>query len=253
MIKNILVAIGNTSHEKNAFEYAGHLAVLLNAHLSCVYFANKRHHGEEDIAARVFENTTSALAQFDFLSSEVDTIIGNPVDNLCDKAHAADLVVVGIPESIRVDGIRLVHDQIDDVLSRITKPIIVVHEHCSILEKILAVYRGDAASDDVLELTTDLAERTKARLLGLALADTHAAVAKIAGQMRDYLQYHKIETEIIKQRGITVNNILEAAAQNDCDLIALSEKHHGRLYEFIFQSPTELVVKLADRAVLVTR
>ena len=33
MIQNILVAIGDTPHEKNAFEYAGHLAVLLDAHL----------------------------------------------------------------------------------------------------------------------------------------------------------------------------------------------------------------------------
>ena len=29
MIKNILVAIGDTDYEKNAFEYAGQLAVLL--------------------------------------------------------------------------------------------------------------------------------------------------------------------------------------------------------------------------------
>ena len=151
MIQNILVAIGNTPHEQNAFEYAGHLAVLLDAHLSCVHFAEERHGGQEDIAARVFDNTELALAEFEFLSAHVDTITGNPVRNLCEKAHAADLVVVGIPESIKTRGLRLIHDSIDDILSRITKPTIVVHEQCSMLQKILTVHHGDAASDHVLD------------------------------------------------------------------------------------------------------
>ena len=253
MIQNILVAIGDTPHEQNAFEYAGHLAVLLDAHLSCVYFAEERHGGQEDIAARVFDNTELTLAEFEFLSAHVDTITGNPVRNLCEKAHAADLVVVGIPESIKTRGLRLIHDSIDDILSRITKPTIVVHEQCSMLQKILTVHHGDAASDHVLELAAELAKRTKASLLGLAMADTQVRAAEISGQMRGYLQYHQVETEFMAQLGFTVTNILNTATKESCDLIALSASHHGRLYEMIFQGTTEMVVKLADRAVLVTR
>lgn len=253
MIQNILVAIGDTPHEHNAFEYAGHLAALLDAHLSCVYFADERYHGQEDIAARVFDNTESVLAEFEFLSAHVDTILGDPVEKLCEKAHAVDLVVVGIPESIKTDGLRFIHDRIDAVLFSITKPTIVVHERCSVLQKILAVHHGDAASDHVLELAAELATRAKASLLGLTLANTQLKAAEISGQMREYLQHHKTQTEFMTQLGFTVVNILETAAQEHCDLIALSASHHGRLYEMIFQSTTEMVVKLADRAVLVTR
>ncbi len=253
MIQNVLVAIGDTPHEKNAFEYAGHLAVLLDAHLSCVHFADETHHGQEDIAARIFDNIDSALAEFEFLSAHVDTITGNPVRNLCEKAHTADLVVVGIPESIKRQGLRLIHDRIDDILSHITKPTIVVHEQCTILKKILTVHHGDAASDHVLELAAELAKRTKASLLNLALANTQIRAAEISGQMREYLQYHNVETEFRAQVGFTVTNILETASKEDCDLIALSANYHGRLYELIFQDTTEMVVKLADRAVLVTR
>ena len=253
MIQNILVAIGDTPHEQNAFEYAGHLAVLLDAHLSCVYFANTRHHGQEDIAARIYDNTESTLAEFEFLSAHVDTVIGDPVDKLCEKAHAADLVVIGIPESIKTDGLRLIHDRIDDLLFSIAKPTIVVHEQCSVLQKILAVHHGDAASDHVLELGAELAKRTQASLLGLALANTQVKAAEISGQMREYLQYYKVETEFMTRLGFTVVNILETAAKESCDLIALSASHHGRLYELIFRSPTNMIVKLADRAVLVTR
>ena len=253
MIQNILVAIGDTPHEQNAFEYAGHLAVLLDAHLSCVYFADERHRGQEDIAARVFDNTESALAELEFLAAHIDTITGNPVRNLCEKAHSADLVVVGIPESVKTSGLRLIHDSIDDILSQITKPVIVVHERCSMLQKILTIHHGDAASDHVLELTAELAKRAKASLFGLALANTQVRAAEISGQMREYLQYYQVETEFMAQLGFTVTNILNKAKEEDCDLIALSASHHGRLYELIFQDTTEMVVKLADRAVLVTR
>ncbi len=253
MIQNILVAIGDTPHEQNAFEYAGHLAVLLDAHLSCIHFTDERRRGQEDIAARVFDNTELALAEFEFLSAEVDTITGDPVRNLCEKAHAADLVVVGIPESVKTSGLRLIHDRIDDILSRITKPVIVVHEQCSMLQKILTVHHGDAASDSVLELAAELAKRTKASILGLALANTDIQAAEISGRMREYLQHYRVETVLRARLGFTVNNILQAAEKESCDLIALSASHHGRLYELIFQDTTEMIVKLADRAVLVTR
>lgn len=253
MIQNILVAIGDTPHEQNAFEYAGHLAVLLDAHLSCVYFGDERHRGQEDIAARVFDNTELALAEFEFLSAHVDTITGDPIRNLCEKAHTADLVVVGIPESVKSSGLRLIHDSIDDILSQITKPIIVVHEQCSMLEKILAVHHGDAASDHVLELAAELAQRTKASLLNLAMADTQVRAAEISGQMRGYLEYHQVETEFMARLGFTVNNVLQTAEKESCDLIALSASHHGRLYELFFQDTAEMVVKIADRSVLVTR
>ena len=147
----------------------------------------------------------------------------------------------------------MIHDSIDDILSRITKPTIVVHEQCTILQKILTVHHGDAASDHVLELAAELAKRTKASLLSLALADTQIRAAEISGQMREYLQYHNVETEFMARLGFNVTNILETASKEDCDLIALSASHHGRLYELLFQDTTEMVVKLADRAVLVTR
>ena len=52
--------------------------------------------------------------------------------------------------------------------------------------------------------------------------------------MRGYLQYYQVETEFRAQLGFTVTNILNTATEEDCDLIALSASHHGRLYELTF-------------------
>ncbi len=257
MIQNILVAVGDQPHEKNALEYAGHLAVLLGAHhISCVFFQDRgrgRVELAEEITKRVLEQTEAECAQYDFLDYHIEAVFGKLAETICQEARSADLAVLGIPESMKTDGLKLIYNQIDNVLLHITKPTIVVHEQCTLLRKILTVHRGDSSSDRVLELATELGERAKASLFGLALAETQPQAAQTAQQMKDYLRFHKVQAEFATLLGFTVVNILETAEAQDCDLIALSASHHGKLYEMLFQSTTEMVVKLANRAVLVVR
>lgn len=253
MIKNILVSIGDTDYEKNAFDYAGQLAVLLGTHLSCVFFQDSIHGGSTEVAETVLRRTETECQQYDFLDYHIEAVAGNPKQMICQKAHSADLVVVGLPEDIKMRGLKLIQTQIDDVLVHITKPIIIVHEQCTLLRKILTVHHGDIYSDHVLSLSAEIAELTKANLLGLALSNTPQEAAEIKQQMEDYLQFYDVSSNFLTALGFTVTNILENAEANDCDLIALSASHHGRLYEMVFQSTTQTVVKLANRAVLVTK
>lgn len=165
MIKNILVAIGDTDYEKNAFEYAGQLAVLLGTHLSCVFFQDSQHGGNADVAETVIRRTEAECSLYDFLDYHVEAVAGNPRQMICEKAHSADLVVVGLPEDIRKRRLKLIQNQIDDVLLHITRPIIVVHEQCTLLRKILAVHHGDTYSDHALGLVAEIGELTKAGIL----------------------------------------------------------------------------------------
>ncbi len=253
MIKNILVAIGSTDYEKNAFEYAGQLAVLLETHLSCVFFQDSSHGGNAEVAEPILRRTEAECALYDFLDYHVEAVAGNPRQMICEKAQSADLVVVGLPEDVKSGRLKYIQNQIDDVLLHITRPIIVVHEQCTLLRKILAVHHGDVYSDNVLGLVAEIGELTKASILGLALSNTQFEATQIKQQMAAYLEYYDVEADFLTARGFTGANVLENAEANDCDLIALSASHHGRLYELVFQSTTQTVVKLASRAVLVTR
>ena len=60
-------------------------------------------------------------AQYEFLDYHVEAVIGKPPEMIRQKARSADLVVIGIPASIKTDRLKLVYDQIDDVLLNITK------------------------------------------------------------------------------------------------------------------------------------
>ena len=252
MIKRILVAIGDEPYEKNTFDYAGHLAVFLDAHLSCVYFREVDKEQHEDFSRELLNRTAAECDEFG-LDYDVELIIGKPTEMILQKSRAADLFVIGISESIKLQGLKLVYDQIDDILLEITKPVIVVHEECTVLSKILVAHRGDHHSDRALELAAEFGERTKASIIGLAIGETRAEALKITQNMQEYLQYHDVKTEFLTELGYTVVNVLETAEKHDCDLIALGASPHGKLYERIFQTTTESVVKLANRAVLVCR
>ena len=252
MIKRILVAIGNEPYEKNAFDYAGHLAVFLDAHLSCVYFRDVNEDQHEDISQELLNRTAAECDEFG-LKHDVELVLGKPTEMILQKARTADLFVIGISESIKTQGLKLVYDQMDDILLKITKPTIVVHEECTVLSKILVAHRGDHHSDRALELATEFGERTKAKLFGLAIGETRTETSRVTQSMQEYLRYHDVKTEFLTELGYTVRNVLETAEKHDCDLIALGASPHGRLYEMIFQTTTESVVKLANRAVLVCR
>ena len=120
-------------------------------------------------------------------------------------------------------------------------------------EKYLVVHHGDIYSDHVLSLAAEIGELTKASIFGLTLSNTTQEATEIKQQMESYLHFYDVPTEFLTALGFTVTNILENAEANDCDLIALSASHYGRLYEIVFQGTTQTVVKLANRAVLVTK
>jgi len=252
MIKRILVAIGNEPYEHNAFDYAGHLAVFLDAHLSCVYFQDADAERPEDFSRELLNRTAAECDEFG-LKHDVELVLGKPAEMILQKARTADLFVIGISESIKTQGLKLVYDQIDDILLKITKPTIIVHEECTVLSKILVAHRGDHHSDRALELATEFCERTNASLLGFAIGETRAEASRITQNMQEYIRYHDVKTEFLTELGYTVRNVLETAEKNDCDLIAIGASSHGRLYEMIFQTTTESVVKLSNRAVLVCR
>ena len=128
-----------------------------------------------------------------------------------------------------------------------------MHEQCTLPREILVVHRGDAYSNRVLELATELGEHTKASLSGLAIAEYQQKAEEIAQQMRGYLRFHDVKAEFMTRLGFTAANILKTASAQDCDLIAVSASHHGKLHGIIFQSTTGGVVKMANRAVMAVR
>ena len=106
------------------------------------------------------------------------------------------------------------------------------------VRRILAGLKGEAP------LLADIAAR---------IEPCEPLAEEITQRAKEYLEFYPHETEFLTQIGASVAGIIETAPKYDCDLIAIKGTKHGKLYEIVFNSITESVVKLANHAVLVCR
>lgn len=256
MIRSILVSVGNAKHEVAAFEYALNLAKGLNAFLVCAAFPgeidDEENFNPDLLAAETFMTVREECREAG-VRYETTVVPGKRAPELCRMGRMVDLIAVGMPEEIKTKGLELVYNEIDDILIDSSKPVLVVHENCLELTRILIVHRGDNYSDRALELATELSERLGVELTGLAIADTVPESNSIAKDMLTYFRFRGLDVEVDTELGFTVANIIETADKKECDLIALGASRRGKLYEAIFNSTTDTVAKLANRAVLVCK
>ncbi len=256
MIRKIMVTLGQEPYERVALEYACQLSASLKTHLVCMLFTEVPKGDEppeQPFAPVPVMNAARAACAKHQLEPNIRVVSGRSPQDVCERARTSDLLVVGIPESIKTDGLRLVYDRLDSILLKIAKPTIIVHENAQPMKKILVVHDGDVRSDRVLEVASEIGERTKLPLVCLAVSSTEPMANEVSQRMQEYLEFYPHPTEFQIQIGASVAGILETAPQYNCDLIALGASKRGRLYEIIFNSITETVVKLAEHAVLVYR
>lgn len=259
MIRKMMVALGQEPYEQVALEYACQLSATLNVHLVCSLFTEipKGEDDDEQPQQRfapvpVMNTARAACAKYQ-LEPDIRVVSGQSPQDVCERARTVDVLLLGIPESIKTDGLKLVYDRLDSILLRIMKPTIVVHENAQSIKKILLVHDGHPRSDRVVEVASEIGERTQAPLVCLGIGSTESLANEVSQRMEDYLEFYPFPMEFQTQMGSSVAGIIETAPEYDCDLIAIPASKHGRLYEIIFNSITESVVKLAQNAVLVVR
>ena len=259
MIRKMMVALGQESYEQVALDYACQLSAALKAHLICTLFAEVPKSDDDDEQPQqifapvpVMNAARAASAKYQ-LEPDIRVVSGRSPQDICERARTVDMLMLGIPESIKTDGLKLVYHRLDSVLLRILKPTIVVHENTQSLKKILVVHDGHPKSDRVLEVASEIGERAQLPLVCLAIGSADSLASETSQRMEEYLDFYPFPMEFETQIGVSVAGIIETAPEYDCDLIAIPASKHGRLYEIIFNSITESVVKLAEHAVLVVR
>lgn len=263
MIRKIMAALGPEQHDRIALEYACQMSLALNARLVCSTFTDmpKIDSKDKKMDAPMLPsvpvpimNTAREICVQHQIEPDIRVVASRTPRKICERARTADLLVLGIPESVKVDGLKLVYYRLDAILLKINKPTIVVHEGAKTFSKrILVALEGDVLSDRTLEVVSEIGERASLPLVCLAVANTEPLAEEISQRAREYLEFYPYETEFLIQIGASVTGIIETAPKYDCDLIAIKGTKHGRLYEIVFNSITESVVKLANHAVLVCR
>ena len=263
MIKKIMAALGPEQHDRIALEYACQMSLALNTHLVCTAFTDMPKIAPKDkrmgmstlpsVPVPTMNAAREICAKYQ-IEPDIRVVASRTPQKVCERTRTSDLLVLGIPESVKTDGLKLVYYRLDTILLKVNKPTIVVHEGAKTFsKKILVALDGDTLSDRTLEVVSEIGERAGLPIVCLSIANTEPLAEEIAQRAREYLEFYPYETGFLTQIGASVTGIIETAPKYNCDLIAIKGTKWGRLYEIVFNSITESIVKLANHAVLVCR
>ena len=132
-----MVAFGPEEHDRIALEYACQLSRALNTHLVCTVFTDVPKIAPKDSKMEIptlpsapmpiMTTARETCAKYQ-LEPDIRVVAGRTPQKVCERARTADLLVIGIPETVKIEGLKLVYYRLDSILLKINKPTIVVHE-----------------------------------------------------------------------------------------------------------------------------
>lgn len=268
MIKKIVVAVDGSNHGHAATRYALWLADRFDASIVGVHvvdivslegpflhdiagsmgfepylnFSTRMKEALEERGESIlssFEETASGAG----VDVETELRSGVVVNEICEKANFADLVVMGRRGVNAQFEHGLLGSATEGVLRKSPKPVFVVPEEFSEPTRPLLAFDGSANAGKAMH---SAAEWCKA--LGLPLTVVHAEKGQegedpVVAEARSYFRSYGMAAEfrsIVEEAPVGIERVYNEGGH---DLLFMGTSHHSRIVELVLGSTTEHVVR----------
>lgn len=183
------------------------------------------------------------------LSGRLAIDAGKRINQICRRARYTDLTVVcltcGPAETELSKGLRT-------LLRSCPRPILVVSQVKSQLDRVLLAYDGSDGAQEALYTAAYLANQWDIELAVLTTHDEKVPANKIQRPARDYLESHGIEaTYIIKSKIDIVEAILDTATEQGSNLILMGAYGRNAPWYINVGSAVTPVLQKSNRPVLI--
>lgn len=272
MFKNILLPIDDSDYSSTALRYATELAKVYNAAVHGLSVVNIKliqgqfiadlsnivrlaptqleevlHDKGQLLLEKIREECEKAGVECKLSSSM--GIIG---ESICEKARIADVIVMGkYGESGKWAG-PLLGSVAETVVRQADKPVLLVSENYSPINRILIAYDSGRSANYMLHFAANLAMNLKVPITVMVISIDEKKGQAILEEAMLYLESYKIEVEPLLKNGEPSEEILIAAREKQIDLIAMGAYGHN-IREFILGSITEHVMREATCPVFLYR
>ena len=224
LFADVLAAGGRAAGDWPALEQALIVAAREGAQ---VYGLHAAETTKNTPAIQAIEQMFDQRCQETGTSGHLAVETGELVDSLCTRAVLADLVI--LDRTLAPAGAETFKAGWLDAIQRCARPVLVVPDQPSPLERVLLSYDGSAKAREALFVAAYLAEQWGVALTVLTVLEPGRTDAETAAHARSYLAMHEVEATFLVEAGPIAATILAVAAVHDCDLIVMgSYSGHGR-------------------------
>jgi nucleotide-binding universal stress UspA family protein len=267
IIKCVVVHLADDPRHRQRLEVAVEIARRFDAHLNVVYATEPVHYPAGAIGRAVSleyldEQTERANVRAAEIKREVEEVCAahlsswewhlgqGDVDEIVSRyAHLSDLVIVEqVSDDYPTDRISLhMSDQL--MIAAGSAMLIVPHVWVSgaIGTRILIAWKNNGETIAAVRgALSFLCEAKEVFILPAKDPEQDTPGEDLAR----YLSYHGVSAQVLGSSGTDGDDILDIAADNDCDLIVMGAYAHSRLREIIFGGATQHVMRQTTIPVL---
>lgn len=249
LFSDILVAMSGRAESWIALEQAIIIAKLEQADVRGLVIENhpaSKGMNKEDISQAFNERLSQSRISGNLAFAE-----GNVPETICERARFNDLVVLKLsyPPSANIfsrfnSGMRL-------ILRQSSRPILVVRKQIRPLDHLLLAYDGSPKGREALYLAAYFSSRYDKKLSVLVVDDDKVRGEKLISEAKAYLGKTCHEVILKRYSHRTSNTILQVAEEQSVDMILMGGYGLSPLFEAIFGSTVDGVLRGTQIPVLV--
>lgn len=285
MRKKLLIPIDGSQISFDAFSYGLDLAKKLDAGVEVLYVVDKRKTqipfiyagGAYDIAyERIYIPPDQELKKFyDRLNTDLhnfgenvvhkckvaaeekevefkgDVREGFPSGEIEDSAHAADVIVLGRRgENAEYKG-ETIGSTTEEVVRKSPRPVLVCGEEEKRLpEKILIPYDASRSAENALQFYVSEFSHISKNVVLLCAEGVEKDFSSFEHEL-EYLSYHGVEAETIKDEESPIHAIGRIAEENNVDFIIMGSHGRNKIVDYLLGSTTIHVLRKSTVPVLI--
>lgn len=278
MIKRILVGIDTSEHSRTAQAYAFHLARRLGATLIGVHvvdivsiegsffhdisgslglepyldFSSKMREILNARGKAVLEDFADA-ARREAIPAETVLEMGVVANQLCERAKAADLLMIGHRGVNERFSTGLLGSTTESVARKSPRPMLVSPIRFRPVTRALLAYDGSDRASRAMRAAADFAVTLDVPLIVITVARDLKLGERTLNQARSYLEPYSIRSEFKLVPGHAHEGIIGSLKEFDADLLFIGAYGHSRIIEMVLGSNTEYVLRNAPCPVFMSR
>jgi nucleotide-binding universal stress UspA family protein len=278
MIKNILVPLDGSEHSKGALEYALWMAerfsgalfgqhVIDTVSIEGTFFhdisgslgfepyidiSTKMREALEERGKAILEEFSRRCRERS-IRHESFLDIGLVPNEICERAKAADLVVIGHRGINEEFSTGLLGGTAENVTRKSPRPVFVSTKIFHAIERPLLAYDASQRAGAAMESAAEFCARFKLPLTVLHVARDEGLGQKVLQTARSYLASYEIEARYELARGYPEQKIIDYLVNFGYDLLFIGAYGHRRIIELVIGSATEYVLRKSPRPVFLSR
>jgi len=278
MIRRILVGIDTSAYSRNAQAYAFHLARRFNAALTGLHVIDivsiegsflhdiSGSPGLEpylNFSSRVHEVLTqrgkdvlaafAAAAQREKLDAETILDTGVVANQICERAKAADLVIIGHRGINQRFSTGLLGSTTESVARKSPRPLFVSPLQFREIRRALLAYDGSDRAARAMHAAAEIASTLAIPLTVITAARDHQRGERTLEVARRYLAPYQVAAEFKLVGTHAHEAILGSVNEFATDLLFIGAYGHSRIMEMVIGSNTEYVLRNVPCPVFLSR